>query len=292
MRSLLAAALIGVVHVHHAPSHDSAAPFEEVLRGAQQAALDFVVLTEHAPEDAQSGPLPAWERRGLVELPDGRPLLVLVGVEFATADGHLLALDVPELVPASGRPARDVIADVHSLGGFAVVPHPFTHGGWRDWSAPFDGMEVHNNASAFQRFRASHPLWLLRVLWDRRGSWERMLRRPDRELERWEELLRDGRKVVGFSGADAHRNVSLFGWRLDPYGDLFSAVQTRCPGIRLREPDVWSALRSGRCSVRYTLFSRREAESRELRFPSGRVEVQLEGGERVLEIRNPIIAAE
>ena len=287
---MLAALLVGVLHVHHAPSHDSDGSFAEVVAAAHAAELDFVVLTEHVEPGDVTGPLPAAEHAGLHEGPGGRSLLVLVGVELGTVDGHLLAYDVPELLPAEGRPGADVIADIQRMGGFAVVPHPFSHGGWQDWEAPFDGLEVHNNASAFrERLGPALPLELLRVVFDREAALRRMLSRPERELEHWEALLVSGRRVVAFSGADAHQNVSLLGWQLDPYARMFRAVQTVCPDGPLEPDALWAALRAGRCSIHYALHENRAGERRWVEYPSGRRELQLRGGQRVLEIRNPII---
>src|SRR5258705_256942 len=131
VKALALAVLVGVIHVHHARSHDSDASFAEVLAAADSAGLDFVVLTDHADVDVP-GPLPAIEHAGVQIAPSGRPILVLVGAEFATRDGHLLGLEIDHAVPALGRPGRDVIAEIHAQGGFAVVPHPFSHGGWSD----------------------------------------------------------------------------------------------------------------------------------------------------------------
>jgi hypothetical protein len=273
-----------VVHVHHEPSHDSDAPFEEVIAAAFAAPLDFLVLTEHAEPGA--GPrLPGAEHAGLHTDASGRRVLVLVGVELGTAHGHLLAFDVPEIVPDEGRPGRDVIRDVHALGGFAVVPHPFTHGGWHDWEAPFDGLEVQNGASDFHRLLGPLlPLRLLRHLLSpaatRRAAWVR----PRAELARWDELLAAGRRVVAFAGADVHRNVWLPGGQVDPYLELFRAVQTHCPPAPLEARAVWDTLRSGRCRIRYRVWEPRAGEAREVVFPSGRRELQLDGGRRVLEI--------
>jgi hypothetical protein len=291
LRLLAAAALVGVLHVHHAPSHDSDAPFAEVLDAALAAGLDFVVLTEHADPEATDGPLPAAGRAGLYPRPDGGALLVAVGVELGTTDGHLLAYGIDRLVPAEERPARDVIADVHAAGGFAVVPHPFSYGGWRDWDAPFDGLEVHNNAESFRRrvLGPLVPLRLLGIAWDREAALRRMLARPGRALAKWDELLAAGRPVVGLSGADVHRNVSLLGWQLDPYEPLFRAVHTVCPAGPLQARALFAALAAGRCRIRYALFDARADEADEVVFPSGRVELQLDGGARVLELRNPPI---
>lgn len=286
MRAVLLAALIGVVHVHHAPSHDSDASFGRVLDGARAAGLDFVVLTEHYDEEREA-PLPASDHAGLHEGRNGKPLLVLVGVEVGTEEGHLLALDVPR-TPTAGRSAAETIERIHEWGGFAVIPHPFSYGGFHAWDLPFDGLEVHNHASAWRRFQGPLlPIWLVRFAFDRDAVLARMLTRPERELERWETLLAEGRRVVAFSGADAHRNVSLLGWQLDPYEQQFRLVHTLCPDGPLTPERVWRILREGRCRIRYTLYDARADEAEEVRFPSGRVELQLDGGRRVLEIRNP-----
>lgn len=290
MRALVLAALVGVVHVHHAPSHDSEAPFEEVLEAAHATPLDFLVLTEHV-EPETAGPLPAAEHAGIHPRPDGGRLLVLVGVEIPTRDGHLLALDVPRVVTAGERSGREVIEEIHALGGFAVAAHPFTHGGWRDWGADLDGLEVHSHSSDFRRFLGPlFPLHLLRFAFSRDAVLRDLLVRPERELAKWDELLREGRRVVAFSGADAHRNVSLLGWRLDPYAQAFGSVQTICPDAPLAEDAIWNALRGGHCRIRYRLYDARAAEAREVEFPSGRRELQLDGGRRVLEIAQPPLA--
>ncbi|MFQ5513024.1 MAG: PHP domain-containing protein [Myxococcota bacterium] len=287
MHWVLAAVLTGVLHVHHAPSHDSDARFREVLAAGFAAGLDFIVLTEHVPPDAR-GALPAADRAGRYPRPGGGELLVLVGAEYGTRDGHLLAFDVPRLLPIEGLSGREGIAEIHHAGGFAVLPHPFLHGGWKDWEAPFDGLEVHNGSA---------------VLWDALDFWlpfrllryggqplrivRSLLTRPDHALEVWEELLAAGRPVVAFSGADAHQNLSLLGIQLDPYQEIFGLVQTHCPPGPLEARSLWWSLRSGACWIRYSAFDARAREAREVRFPSGRTELQLDGGQRVLEIRQP-----
>jgi hypothetical protein len=60
-----------------------------------------------------------------------------------------------------------------------------------------------------------------------------------------------------------------------------------CPAGPLEPAAVWASLRSGACSIRWAFYEPRAAEARERRFPSGRVEWDLDDGERVLELRNP-----
>jgi len=281
------AALVGILHVHHAPSHDSDAPFEDVLRAAGEAQLDFVVLTDHADVEAPA-PLPAIEHAGVQIAPNGRRVLVLVGAEFEPREGHLLGLGIDHAVPALGRPARDVIAEIHAQGGFAVVPHPFSHGGWHDWDADFDGLEVQNTASDFTRLQGPLlPLRVLRFAFDRPRALAGLWRRPTQELAKWDELLASGRRLPGFAGADAHGNVSLIGWQLDPYTQQFRGARMLCPDSPLEPRLVWSLLRRGACAIRYALYEPRAAEAYPVEFPSGRVELQLDAGARVLELRNP-----
>ena len=291
MFELAATVLVGVLHVHHEPSHDSRAPFERVLEAAHATELDFVVLAEHASGSSGSDALPAAERAGPYVSPSGHELLVMVGVEFATADGHLLGYDIDRLVPARGRPGREVIDAIHAQGGFAVVSHPFEYGGWDDWEAPFDGIEVHNNASAIRRA----PLWSVpwhytRALFSPARSLHALLDRNSRALDKWDELLAEGRGVIGFSGADAHEGVRIFGLTLDPYEVFMGAVRTHCPVEERTATALWAALRAGECWIRYHAFEDRALEAVRVDFPSGRSELQFDSGRRVLELQNPILA--
>jgi hypothetical protein len=287
VKSVVLAALVGVMHVHHAPSHDSDASFESVLAAADEAGLDFVVLTDHADVDAPA-PLPAIEHAGVRVAPSGRRILVLVGAELASDDGHLVGLQIQRAVPAIGRRGRDVIRDIHAQGGFAVISHPFSHGGWQDWDADFDGMEVQNSASDF--FRLYGPLLpyrLLRFAFDRELALRTLWRRPEEELAKWDELLAARRRIVGFAASDAHQNVSLFGWQLDPYAQMFRGPRMVCPDAPLETDSVWRLLRGGACAMRNDFYEPRAGEATRVVFPSGRVELQLDDGERVLEVGNP-----
>ncbi|MBW2280655.1 MAG: hypothetical protein JRG76_00180 [Deltaproteobacteria bacterium] len=285
MFALAAAALIGVLHVHHAPSHDSEAPFSDVVQAAYAAGLDFLVLTEHVLEDAD-GALPGAWRAGVYRGPGGRELLVMTGGEFGTLDGHLLGYQLPRALPTRGLDGAQAVAAIHELGGFAVVPHPFHYGGWHAWDAPFDGLEVHNHAVALRdSVGPLLPLRLLRLGFSRDAAMRARLDRPAPELARWDDLRRSGRRVVAFSGADVHQNVSLAGWQIDPYGEVFRAVRTLCPDGPLAEARIWRLLREGRCTIRYSIFDARETEAEAVELDTGRVELQLDGGRRVLEIR-------
>ena len=82
-------------------------------------------------------------------------------------------------------------------------------------------------------------------------------------------------------------NVSILGWQLDPYEEMFGLVQTVCPDGPLTAEYLWSALRGGRCWIRYKIHEAEAGAAAEVALPSGRRELQFESGRRVLEIRQP-----
>jgi predicted metal-dependent phosphoesterase TrpH len=129
-------------HAHTACSEDGRDPVELVLERAADRGLDALAITDH---DTIEASLTAAERApdlGLVGIP---------GLEVSTADGHLLALGVRELIPA-GRPFAETVDLIHEAGGTAIVPHPFheSRSGAgtvvdRDTLASVDAVEVYNS---------------------------------------------------------------------------------------------------------------------------------------------------
>ena len=76
----------GVFHVHSKFSHDSKAPLKLIIKTAQKAGLDFVVVTDHNNLNAVS----SYQN---MNRPD-RPLLIF-GDEISTwSDGHLIGLGI------------------------------------------------------------------------------------------------------------------------------------------------------------------------------------------------------
>jgi predicted metal-dependent phosphoesterase TrpH len=103
------------LHAHSAASHDGRDPVDRLLEQAAAVGLDGLAVTDH---DEIAASLEAAEKApeyGLVGIP---------GMEVSSADGHVLALGVRELVPA-GLPFAETVARIHDQGGLAVVPHPF-----------------------------------------------------------------------------------------------------------------------------------------------------------------------
>jgi predicted metal-dependent phosphoesterase TrpH len=102
----------GVLHIHTNRSDGLSTP-DEVAAAAAKAGLKFLVFTDHG--DATRQPDPPTYRSGV---------LCLDAVEISTAGGHYIAVGMgASPYPLAGE-SRDVVEDVHRLGGFGIAAHP------------------------------------------------------------------------------------------------------------------------------------------------------------------------
>ena len=93
---------------------DAVSDPSEVVKAAERRGLDVVCVTDH---DTLRGARMAERVAGDVE--------VVVGEEVSTADGEVVGLFINEEIPR-GLSAEDTIDRIHSMGGVAVAPHPFS----------------------------------------------------------------------------------------------------------------------------------------------------------------------
>lgn len=196
----------GILHVHSVRSDGRGTP-DDIARAAAHAGLKFVVITDHG--DGTRAPDPPVYRDGV---------LCLEGTEISTAGGHYIAIDMPASpYPLGGEP-RDVVEDVKRLGGFGIAAHPDSPKPelrWREWTAPFDGLEIVNLDTAWRTqaaggWRGRAGLLARALTYGVRPaeSIASLVRRSD-VLYRWDALSRR-RHVVTIAGADAHAQI---GWK-------------------------------------------------------------------------------
>ena len=187
--------LAGAVHVHTSLSDGAGTP-EDVVQAGREAGLSFLALTDHNNDAALS----------LDGYHDG--VLVLVGTEISTYQGHLLGLGMRPMTFPPARDARNALDDVRYLGGAAFVAHPTSPRddlAWSGWEIedPW-GLEVLNMDSLWRR--ASWLTWLRGLAaypFDPAYALAHGLDRPDAAIARWDESLRR-RNVAGLAGVDAH----------------------------------------------------------------------------------------
>jgi hypothetical protein len=262
----------GAIHVHTARS-DGSGTVDEVAAAAARAGLQFVVFTDHG--DGTRPPLAPAYRSGV---------LCLDGVEISVDGGHYVALGLgPAPYRLAGAPA-DVIADVHRLGGFGFAAHPDSSKpalAWRDWTAPFDGLEWFNLDSEWRDDGAAtlamaalhYPLRPVAAL----GS---LASRDQPLLRRWADLART-RRVVGIASVDAHARMGTEGdraWmnlRLPGYEALLSTAQV---SVELAAPLAGDAARDA-AAILGALRDGRAFSTIAARAPAGRLAIEATRGD-------------
>jgi len=222
----------GVIHVHTNRS-DGTGSIDDVLRAAAQAGLQFVIVTDHG--DATRAP----------DLPDYRDgVLYIDAAEISTRNGHVVALGLPKSPYPLAGDARDVVDDIHRLGGIAVAAHPGSSKPelrWTDWDAPIDGLEWLNGDSEWRDDR----VWMLGralVTYPFRPpqALALLLDRPEPVLRHWDLLTRQ-RRVVALAAADAHARVGArsLGEPYDSAGSLhFPSYATSFREFSIAVPDL------------------------------------------------------
>lgn len=197
----------GAYHVHTVAS-DGRGTLADVVAAARANGAAWVIVTDHNVID---GPL--------ARVVDG--VLVVSSVEVSTADGHATAIGAYRALTRPERRARTALGTIRALGGTAVAAHPLARK--RPYTRLDDpllgGLEI---LSGDQEFRDAlvEPARLLPALL----AWPvnplhavmRLLRRPDRTLARWDEMLA-ARRMPGLCAVDAHGRPS--------YAAMFAALQ-------------------------------------------------------------------
>jgi hypothetical protein len=101
------------LHIHSRHSICSNLDLKSISKYAKLKGLDGIAITDH-------GTMNGYEK--LQEL--AGDLIIVPGIEIATAAGDLIALFVRGPIK-SGLSLRDTNDRIHELGGLVIVPHPF-----------------------------------------------------------------------------------------------------------------------------------------------------------------------
>lgn len=244
----------GVVHVHSLLSHDSQGTMDEIVEGAKQAGLAFVIMTDHHN--------PKVYRQGFEGWFDG--ILIIRGSEIIkgcfgrTGDtcNSLLVLGLKDYIDPKPLTMPQIIETVKERGGLAFVAHPK---GFTDWDSPdVAGMEIYDILDDAVDHRWRFPKYLFDIVYSFRSYPEEVflsiLDRPDENLMKWDELSQK-KRWVGIAGNDAHQNIRVLGRQIDPYGLSFRFVRTHVLAKDLNEPEVLQALAAGHAYVAFDLLS-------------------------------------
>jgi hypothetical protein len=191
--------IYGAYHVHTSRS-DGTGTVDSVAAAAARAGLTFVIFTDHG--DATRAPDPPTYRNGV---------LCLDAVEIGSTDGHIVALNLRRAspYPIAGS-ARDVVDDIHRLGGWAVAAHPDSPNAdlrFRGGGVPIDGIEWVNADSEWRDDTRTKLLAVAARSFVRAPeSIASLFSRPVASLQRWGQALRS-RPVFTLAAVDAHASI-------------------------------------------------------------------------------------
>ena len=253
--------LKGVIHVHTSLGGHSTGGFDELLAGAAENDLDFVVMTEHTSANFDTSALTLNGIYGktlfvggneLDTKSDDRFLLINSDVEAETSD----KIETPEFLQKSH--AKNEIA-------FITYPEKF-----KSWETDFDGIEVfslHTNAKKMSLL--TFPLDTLWSYWSYPElTLARYFVRPDADLQKYDEIAAR-KKITLFAGSDAHSNLGyhligddagnkFIGVKFDTYATIFRLVRTHVlleKEKTLTQENLIAALKNGHTFIGFDCLS-------------------------------------
>jgi len=110
------------LHVHTQGS-DGISSLADIVKYAKLGGVDGVALCDHHTNTEEDNP----EAHRVAAALAGEGIAAFIGVEYSTAQGHLLifGVDVPSMAWGLYPEMQAVIDEVAALGGACVVPHPY-----------------------------------------------------------------------------------------------------------------------------------------------------------------------
>ncbi len=126
------------LHVHTTYSNDSLITPKDLIYYSKKSGLNAVAVTDHNYLDSA------------YKIAKETDFLIIPGMEVSSSDGHIVALNVKELIP-SGLSAAETVERIHNSGGVAIACHPFVlfkRGLKESVCGTFDAIEI-INARAF-----------------------------------------------------------------------------------------------------------------------------------------------
>lgn len=132
------------LHVHTIYSHDSVITPKELVFYAKKRGLNAVAVTDHDKVE------------GALKIAEETDFLIIPGTEVSSRDGHIVGLNVHEIIPR-GLSVDETVDRIHEADGIAIACHPFAllkASVGKHVSGKFDAVET-INASAFPFNRAT-----------------------------------------------------------------------------------------------------------------------------------------
>ena len=255
-----------VVNLHmHTRYSDGTGTHRDIAEAAIKTGLDAVIVTDH---------------NVLVQGAEGyyrvgrRRVLLLVGQEVHDQDrvpqkNHLLVFNGNRDVSTLADDPQTLINGVAEAGGLSFIAHPRdpeapafneTDISWEDWEVNgYTGIELWNGLSELKTVLHTKLHGVFYAFFPQFIGYSPI----SETLQRWDDFLAEGRRVVAIGGSDAHAlNMHLgpFHRVIFPYQFHFRAVNTH---VLIAQPltgdlstdkkMIYEALAGGRCFIGYDL---------------------------------------
>lgn len=105
--------IYGDFHLHTHYSFDTRTSLKEIIKKCEEKGINCVAVCDHDTIE------------GALELKRIAPFKVIVGSEISSKDGHIIGLFLNKQIKHN-QSAKDTIEQIHSQGGLAIAPHPFS----------------------------------------------------------------------------------------------------------------------------------------------------------------------
>jgi hypothetical protein len=216
------------MHTRYSDGHSSHA---EIAQAALKSGVDAVIVTDHnvwvqGPEDYYKD--------------SARRVLLLVGEEIHDQSrdpqkNHLLVFGARRELATHAHDTQQLLEMVNKAGGLAFIAHLYDPAApavgegdisWEDWNVRgFTGIELWNGMSEFKSLLKTrlHAIYYA-------FNPKRVAHAPSPQaLQKWDELLLKGQRVVAIGGSDAHALPARLGplhRTLFPYDFHFRCINT------------------------------------------------------------------
>ena len=255
-----------VVNLHmHTLYSDGSGTHKDIAHAALKAGLDAVIVTDH--NVLVSGPQGYYTE-------GKKRMLMLIAEEVhdqarLPQKSHLLVFNAAREMATFAADPQNLIDNVRRADGLSFIAHPFDPEckpikeldiPWADWQVHgFTGLELWNGMSELKQ----HGHSLLHILFYAFLPWFLADRPPTQSLEKWDELLNQGIKLVAIGGSDAHAFRATMGPLrrvIYPYDFHFRTINTHIlvptapSGEALADSrTVYEALAAGHAFIGYDL---------------------------------------
>jgi hypothetical protein len=266
--------LVTNLHMHTIYS-DGTGSHADIASAALKAGLDVVIVTDH---NVLVRGINRYYQKG-----DHKVLLLAAEeVHDRTLNpqkSHLLVLGVDRELSAFAPDTQNLINQVNNYNGTCFIAHPFETNmpiindpdiTWEKWNTSgYTGIEIWNGLSEFKaRAKNSMSRIILHAFVP-----ALLAKGPDlKAVDKWDQLTKNGKKVVAIGSSDAHRlkvKKGIFQVTIYPYEYHFRSINTHIlvpeglSGDLIRDQRaVFQAFRSGHAFIGYDL----PASTRGFRF--------------------------